>query len=390
MTRPKLCVVSTIATPLRVFMGPHIRALSTMYDIVLICDGTQDEVADLLNEHVRFVRCPIQRRISLGKDLACLLWLRRFFLREGFTAVHSIMPKSGLLGMLAARLTGVPMRFHAFTGQVWATRTGLIRMVLKNMDRLLAASASRLLTDSPSQRQYLIDQHVVTSNRIEVLAEGSICGVDTERFRRQNDVRQRIRQDLGISPDALVYLYLGRVTYEKGIPELLEAFVQVAAHAPDAWLLIVGPSEADLDRSITAAAMETGQRIRRIGFTKTPEHYMAAADVFCLPSHREGFGTVIIEAAAAGLPAIASRIYGVTDAVIEGATGLLHSARNVAEIATLMAKLGDLPELRHQLGDAARSRAEKQFNEAKVVQALLDFYVREAARCGIRLEECRQ
>jgi len=390
MTRPKLCIVSTIATPLRVFMGPHVRALSAIYNIVLVCDGTRDEVADLLNEHVTFVTCPIQRGISLNKDLACLLWLRAFFLRERFTAVHTIMPKSGLLGMLAARLAGVPMRFHSFTGQVWATRTGIMRQVLRNMDRLLAASASRLLTDSPSQLEYLVNQHVVARDRIEVLADGSICGVNTSRFRRQNDVRHRIRNELGIAEDAVVYLFLGRVTNEKGIPELLQAFRQAVAQLPDAHLLIVGPSEADLDASIAEAACATGQRIHRIGFTRTPEHYMSAADVFCLPSHREGFGTVIIEAAAAGLPAIASRIYGVSDAVVEERTGLLHPAKSVVDIAAMMVRLGVDRELCRSLGEAARTRAEDHFHESKAVQALLDFYAREASRADIGHKEGHQ
>ncbi|MFZ1873490.1 MAG: glycosyltransferase family 4 protein [Chania sp.] len=366
--------MSTIATPLRVFMGPHIEALAKEYEVVLICNGEASEFGNLLGEHVSFVRYPIQRNISFWKDFQCVLWLHRFLRAGDFTVVHTLMPKSGLLGMLAARLAGTKHRFHSFTGQVWATRTGIMRGVLKAMDKLLCACATRLLTDSASQLDYLVEQGIVTRQHIKVLADGSMSGVDLGKFDRNTTVRQEIRTKLGITQDAIVFLFLGRVTAEKGISELLDAFIGVASRIADAHLMIVGPSEADYEQSLENARNVTNGRVHRIGFTTSPENYMSAADIFCLPSYREGFGTVIIEAAAAGLPTIASRIYGVTDAVVEGKTGLLHKVRDKQEMEVLMEMLARDESQRVTLGQAAYQRAATHFSQQRLVDAMLEFY----------------
>ncbi|MGM3275626.1 glycosyltransferase family 4 protein [Ralstonia sp. 24A2] len=377
MKRQRVCVISTIATPLRVFIGPHIKALAEQYDVVLVCDGTSEELDTLLGEHVSFVACPIRRDIALFEDLRCLLWLWRFIRREHFTAVHTIMPKSGLLGMLAAKLGAVPHRFHSFTGQVWATRTGGMRHVLKLMDKLLATCASRLLTDSPSQMHFLIEQGVTSPQNIEVLAHGSICGVDTARFKPNIEKRTVIRTTMGIERDATVFLFVGRVNADKGIVELLAAFSTVANALKNAHLVIVGPAEEDLEVPIAQAKRDTNGRVHRLGFTDHPEDYMAAADVFCLPSHREGFGTVIIEAAATGIPAIASRIYGISDAVIDGSTGMLHPVEDVEAMTSLMIRLASDHALRSRLGEAARQRAHDYFSQDIVVRAMMNFYDRQ-------------
>ena len=377
MKRQRVCVISTIATPLRVFMGPHIKALAEQHDVVLVCDGTPEELGTLLGEHVSFVACPIRRDIALYEDLRCLLWLWRFIRRGRFAAVHTIMPKSGLLGMLAAKLGATPHRFHSFTGQVWATKTGGIRRVLKLMDKLLATCASRLLTDSPSQMHFLVEQGITRPEDIEVLAHGSICGVDTARFKPNIEKRTAIRSAMGIGQDAVVFLFVGRVNVDKGIAELLAAFNAVATELENAHLMIIGPEEEDLEVPIAHAKRDTGGRVHRIGFTERPEDYMATADIFCLPSHREGFGTVIIEAAAAGVPAIASRIYGVSDAVIDGSTGMLHAVKDVGAIASLMKQLATDRALRVRLGEAAQQRARDDFSQDTVVRAMMTFYDRQ-------------
>ncbi|MFM0335514.1 glycosyltransferase family 4 protein [Paraburkholderia fungorum] len=382
MARQRICIVSTIATPLRVFMGPHIEALSMLYDVVLVCDGASSEVEGLLGEHVSFVACPIQRNISFRKDFQCVLWLHRFIRTGNFAAVHTLMPKSGLLGMLAARLAGTPHRFHSFTGQVWATRTGVMRQVLKAMDKVLSSCASRLLADSASQMEFLIEQGIVSRRRIEVLADGSICGVDVRKFSRNDEARLKVRAELGINDSDIVFLFVGRLTVEKGISELLQAFSGIAVRSERLHLVIVGPSEADFERDIEEGRRTTCGRIHRIGFTTRPQEYMSAADVFCLPSYREGFGTVIIEAAAAGLPTIASRIYGITDAIEDGRTGMLHQAKDVKGLEVLMDRLATDTTFRKTLGQAARRRAEELFSKERVVQALLDFYNKEGVGSG--------
>jgi glycosyltransferase involved in cell wall biosynthesis len=276
--------------------------------------------------------------------------------------------------MTAAWIARVPIRVHTFTGQVWATRKGLARALLRSIDRLIARLATHVLVDSRSQREFLIENRVVTAAKATVLANGSICGVDGGRFRRDPVARQKIRSEMRVPEEAVVFLYLGRLSRDKGIRELAFAFIRLAQRHATVHLALVGPDEDALRRQIEDIVAPFADRVRIIDYTDRPEDYMAAADVFCLPSYREGFGQVALEAAAAGLPVIASRIYGIVDAVIDQETGLLHSPGGVEALLAHMETLLAQPDLRHKLGAAGRARALRDFSEERVTQALLEYY----------------
>jgi len=196
--------------------------------------------------------------------------------------------------------------------------------------------------------------------------------VDTDRFRPDAAARQGIRKELGIEADDMVFLFLGRLNRDKGVLDLARAFARLPDGAREARLLFVGPDEAGMQAEV-AGLVEPG-RIHFIAYTDVPERYMAAADVFCLPSYREGFGSVIIEAAACGIPAIGSRIYGVSDAIAEGKSGLLFSPGKVDELAACMLLLLQNDGLRTQMGDYAKERARLDFPSARVTQAWLEYY----------------
>jgi glycosyltransferase involved in cell wall biosynthesis len=284
------------------------------------------------------------------------------------------MPKSALLGMLAAFCARVPHRLHMFTGQVWATKTGFSRWTLKMLDKLIAKSATHLLADSFSQRQFLINEHVVNENKIKVLGKGSICGVDIQRFRPNPKARDQIRRDLNIPADAIVYLFLGRLNKDKGVQDLANAFVGLAAKMPSIHLLVVGPDEEGMDEKLGGILHKVLSQYHRVGFTARPEDYMACADIFCLPSYREGFGSVIIEASATGLPAIASNIYGLVDAVSNNETGLLHPPRDIEEIQKLLLRLSENHALREIMGAAGMTRAHQYFSSELVTEQMKAYY----------------
>ncbi len=355
-------------------MSPHIRALSVDHDVILVANGSADYLVDLLGAHVSFKAISIERKISLRKDFASLFALWRFFRREKFVCVHSITPKAGLLSMVAARLAGIPLRLHTFTGQVWATETGRRKWLLKLLDKILASSATQVLADSFSQRQFLIENGVVRPQDITVLAEGSIAGVDVNRFKLFEEARARIRHTFGIPSYGIVFLFLGRLNRFKGVEDLLQAFAMAAKPDSNLHLIVAGPDEEKLAVAVDALASKMVGKVHRLEYIDFPEHYMSAADVFCLPSYREGFGAVLIEAAAVGLPVIASRIYGITDAVDEGKTGLLHTPGAVSEIADAMLLLASNNDLRTQMGAAGRARVIEKFSETYVTQASIKFY----------------
>lgn len=369
-----VCLVTTSPLIVNFFLVPYFAALSGRYRVSLAVN-TAEGVALPELPGVRVIPAPIERKISPWRDARALAVLARLFRRERFDAVHSFSPKGGLLSTVAGRLAGVPVRIHTYTGQVWATRRGATRSMLVAADRTIARCATHLLADSPSQCRALTEAGIVPRNRAcRVLASGSVSGVDPARFRPDSLARAAVRDELAIDGAAPVIVFLGRLTRDKGVLDLAQAFARVTTTGPAPILLLVGPDEEGMRMGIERSSGPAASRLRFVDYTRAPERYLAAADVLCLPSYREGFGSAIIEAAAAGIPAVGSRIQGITDAIVDNVTGLLHAAGNAAELADRLALLVGDATLRVRLGDAARQRALKDFSQETVASALLAYY----------------
>jgi glycosyltransferase involved in cell wall biosynthesis len=274
--------------------------------------------------------------------------------------------------MLAAVVCRVPVRIHSLSGQVWVTRTGLARKLLKTLDTLTTRLATNLLSDSQSQIRFLVDERVMPDGKARVIGHGSISGVDVIRFAPNIDHRQAVRAQLGLNDADVVFMYLGRLNSDKGVLDLAAAFAH-AAQANWHWL-IVGVDEADMMVEINAICHDVVDQVHFLGRSYAPEIEMAAADILCLPSYRESFGLVLIEAAAMGIPVLASRIYGITDAVVDGETGLLHTPKYVDEIAAKMRLLAADADLRKRLGEQGMQRARRDFSQAYVTGEVLAFY----------------
>ena len=372
--RPRICYVVSSEITVAAFLREHIRHAGTRYDVTVAVNTGNPGFLAALGLKAELQSIAIERKIAPWRDLRALLALYRLLRRRRFALVHSVSPKAGLLAMLAGFLARVPVRIHTFTGQVWVTRRGYARGLLKLMDRLIALFATHVLVDSPTQREFLLAQRVVSAEKSRVLGRGSISGVDASRFRPDPQARAAVRQKLGYRDGDVVFLFLGRLHRDKGVLDLAQAFARIAATAQNARLLVVGPDEDGIQSLLQAALGNAAAQAQSIAYTDRPEGYMAAADVFCLPSYREGFGTTIIEAAAAGIPAIGSRIYGVTDAVDDGATGLLCDPGDIGQLANAMLQLATNELLRREMGKRARTRALRDFPAAAVTAELMRFY----------------
>jgi len=300
----RACIVVASELTVRWFLVHQIHAMHEHYDVTVVVNTTNARFLHDLGIPSSLHALGIERHVSPMSDLRCLVALIRLMRAERFDLVHSVTPKAGLLGMLAAWLTRVPVRVHCFTGQVWATRKGISRAALKFLDKAMARAATFALADSPSQREFLIAEGIVQASKSAVLGKGSVCGVDTARFRPDPDARRAIRQSLAIPAHAVTLLFVGRLHRDKGVLDLASAFARLADRRPDVHLLIAGPDEQNLTDAIRARCRRHERRLHFSGFTGSPELSMAASDILCLPSSREGFGSVIIEAAAVGLPAV--------------------------------------------------------------------------------------
>ncbi|HXM63312.1 MAG TPA: sugar transferase [Terriglobales bacterium] len=372
--RRRICIVVSDFMTVQAFLQDQIRALSEVYEITVVANTNDRDAFHRLGLNAELVSVSIPRAAHLWRDARALLSLYFLFKKRQFDLVHSITPKAGLLTMMTGRLAGVRTRIHTFTGQVWATASGFTRRLLKLADQLTNSCATQVLADSQSQLKFLIEEGVVSARKCRVLANGSISGVDVSRFCPDAAARQRIRQEASIPEDALIFLFAGRLNKDKGVLDLAKAFDRLAAQRGNAHLVCIGPDEAGLETQMRSICSSCVERLHFVGQARFPERYMAAADVLCLPSYREGFGSVVIEAAAAGIPAIASRIYGLTDAVQDGVTGRLHQPGDWEELADAMELLAANRSLREQLGRQARERANENFAVHTVTEALLAFY----------------
>jgi glycosyltransferase involved in cell wall biosynthesis len=321
----------------------------------------------------------IPRSISLWRDLRALYFLLCFFRRERIQIAHSTTPKAGLITALAAYIAGVPVRLHTFTGQPWITMRGAKRWVARTSDKLIGRLNTRCYTDSASQRRFLISQGIMVERKLFVIGTGSLAGVDLKRFDRNRfsaNQLEDMRQSLGIARDAPVLLFVGRITVDKGVRELLQAFAIVKASICNAHLVFVGKvdTESGVAGAISPKDIERVADTHMVGHTECPEAYMALADVLCLPSYREGFGTVVIEAAAMGVPTVGTDIYGLSDAIEHGETGLLVPARNVEALANALRSLIADKLLRAQMGAAARQRVCAQFDAVEVNKQVIYEY----------------
>ena len=366
-SRPSVCLTLTSPLALNAFLLGHIRKLSCSLDVTVCVNVNESNVAVKLDGQVDLHPIKLQRKIAPFSDLLALGRLCHFYRTRKFQAVVTVTPKAGLLGMMAAWFVRIPVRIHWFTGQVWATKKGAARAILKLFDQVTVLSATHVLADSASQRDFLIGERIVRADQISVLGHGSISGVDTNRFRPNSGERQRIRSELQIPDDALCLLYVGRMKKEKGVPDLLDAFGQLRKEFANLHLLLVGPDEEGLltDRK------ENGLHV--VGYTRNAEAYMAAADIICLPSYREGFGSVLIEGAACGLPAVASRIYGITDAVVENVTGVLHPPGDIEALTDSLRRLVSDDDLRLRLGKNAYERAVTSFEASHLENLFSQF-----------------
>ncbi|AOE84532.1 glycosyltransferase [Pseudomonas sp. TCU-HL1] len=374
MKRKRICFVVAVPMTVTAFLNAHIERLADEYDVFVVSNFSSGDVG--ISPKAEKVHVEIAREISPSRDLKGLFALMRVFRKYNFDVVHSVTPKAGLLSMIAGFLARVPVRIHWFTGQVWVTRKGLGRQLLKSADRTIAALATHLLADSPSQRDFLIREGVCSARRIEVMGDGSICGVDGQRFRPNLEARRVIREAHGIGPDEAVVLFLGRLSVDKGLREMAQAMALLDQKFPAVHWLIVGPDEERMVEHLQEVGRALGNRLHFQGFTREPEAYMAAADIFCLPSYREGFGSSVLEAAAAGVPAVATRIYGLSDAVEDDVTGILVEPRDPQSLTHGLARMLGEPALMARMGLAARERALGRFSSRRIVDELFFFYRR--------------
>lgn len=376
MGKSKIAFIVAAPMTARVFLMDHIECLQKKYEVHLIANFTSNEdKLEFIKKDIVCHTVSIMRAIQPYADIKALIALTKLFKNEKFDCVHSVTPKAGLLTSLAGKIARIPNRIHIFTGQVWATRKGIMRRILKSMDKLIAKYNTCLLVDGEGQRQFLIKEGVLKENNSLVPAEGSIAGIKLERFIVSEEIRKEERKKFNFSEEDVVFIFLGRLNHDKGIGELYEAFNQLCIDCPNARLLIYGIDEEGYDTRIsTYKNIKKGTNYFYPGPTRTPYKALQAGDIFVLPTWREGFGVSVLEAQALELPVITSNTYGVVDASIENVTGLRCNVNDPKSLYLAMKKYYENADIRKKHGKAGRKRVVEKFNNERVSQAWLSIY----------------
>jgi len=377
----KIARVSTVKFAMYTQLYNQLKYLKSSGAHVTVISSSSDNLSDFRQESKEFdfIGVKISREISFFSDLVSLLKLIYIFKKNKFDVVHSITPKAGLLCSIAGWIARVPVRMHTFTGQPWVTMTGWKRKLLIFCDKMICILNTCCYADSYSQKEFLVKSKIGNKSQIKVLGNGSLAGVDLSRFHNAsfsgNDKAELLKR-LDIPVGSQIVLFVGRVTLDKGIQELFLAFEELALANSRVYLLLVGPLEKDgheLIKNINCSIIN--QRVRTVGYTNAPEQYMSISDVLCLPSYREGFGTVVIEAASMGVPAVATNIYGLSDAIEDGKTGLLVPVKKYKTLSKTLSYLLDNDCYRAKLSLNAKNRVVECFDSKRVGELVLKEYM---------------
>ncbi len=374
VTKKKIIRAATVPQSLDVFCKGMLKELSEKYEVVAL--SSPGEPLDRVRERegVRTIAVPMERHISLMKDLKALLAMIKTLRKERPYMIHSMTPKAGLLCMVAGKLTGVPVRLHTFTGLVWPTSTGLKRKILMLTDRITCGCATHIIPEGEGVKHDLIAGKI-TKKPLKVLGYGNVMGVDMNRFRISDELTAQSKKLR--TPNVFTFLYVGRVVREKGINELCQAFDKLSGMAP-VRLLLVGPYEDSLDpiSEQSREIIKNNPSIESVGakYGEDLLTYYAASDCFVFPSYREGFPNTVMEAGAMGLACIVTDINGSREIIRDGENGVIVPSKDADALFDAMLMMVRDKEKRERMAGNAREMITDRFEQGFVRKCLYDYY----------------
>lgn len=369
----KLFRHTTIDRSLELLQG-QLKFLNQEFEVVAVADdsGALAEVAK--REGIRTIGVPMRREISIAADCRSLVALYKLFRRERPYIVHSNTPKASLLSMVAAWAARVPHRIYLVTGLRFETTHGILRFILKTMERITCLCATKIIPEGDGVKATLLREHI-TRKPMEKIHNGNINGIDLDHYARTPEVVQRAEEIRG-GADDFTFIFIGRMVRDKGINEFVAAFKRLNRELPATKLLLVGKFEDKLDPVLpeTKTEIENNPKIDFVGYQCDIRPFLVAADVAVLPSYREGFPNVVIQAGAMGLAQIVTDINGCNEIVIEGQNGLIIPKQDEQALYEAMRRLATERELTAKMAASARELIAARYNRQDIWQAMLDMY----------------
>lgn len=336
MVKKKLFIVTTVPMSFIFFKG-QLLILKDYFDITLISSPEEELKTVAHFNDVKSYGISMKREISLFNDFISLLKLIIYFFRKKPDVIHCNTPKGSLLSLTAGWLCGVPIRIYYLHGLRFQGTTGFKRKLLIFMEKLSCHFATEIIAVSHGIRQVMVEQRI-SAKKIDIIWNGSANGIDLSFFDPLNPTIKNIRPEYDIKSNDFVFGFVGRLVGDKGINELVEAFCEINSNDSNTKLLLVGKYETDLDplKSKTLEQIQKHPNIIFAGAQTNVNSFYAAMDIFVFPSYREGFGVVLMEAAAMNLPSICSDIIGCNEIVEDNKTGFLIPSKDKNALAAKM------------------------------------------------------
>lgn len=366
----KICYVVTIPLTIEAFFIPQLKYLANNgFDVTVICSNSPT-LQEKLGESIHFCPIEIPRGISIKSSIAALKELTIFFRKEKFDLIQYSTPNAAFYSSIASRIVGCKVRNYHLMGFRYLGASGSGKLLLKLLEKVACWNSTSIECVSKSNMEIGIAEKLFSREKTTVVWNGSTGGVDLVRFdfNKRAQWRREVRDELGYDEDDFVYGFVGRITRDKGINELLAAFLELKDNSK---LLLVGDIEKDnhLDIELLAEAQENSN-IKIHHFVSDIERYYAAIDVLVLPSYREGFGNVVIEAGAVGTPAIVTDIPGPTDTIDREKTALVVPVKNLSALEESLKKIRESDYI--AMGKKATQFAKEKFDSRVLCEKILE------------------
>jgi glycosyltransferase involved in cell wall biosynthesis len=372
--RHKICIITTVSISIKAFYKGQLEALKQAgFEVAVIC-ANDEELNKQLPENVKYFPVPFSRVISPISDIGTVLKLIRIFRKERFDIVQYSTPKASLLGSIAAFLAKVPVRIYILWGLYYTGQTGLKHKLFKFFEKIICSISTNIIPIAHEMVEFALSEGLGQRKKYEVMLNGSACGVDLELFdpEKWKNFRSKIRDDFNIPENAIVIGAVARLTGDKGINELVQAFDVLSNEIPRMYLLLVGEQEEKDRLSLESeCTFCNNPRVRLTGWQDNTLPFYAAMDIFCLPTYREGFGEVNLEAQAMGLPVVSTDVIGPRESIENGKTGFLVPSRSAEAVREALLKLVSDKSLRTQMGAKGRERVIEKFDRKAMIATVV-------------------
>lgn len=380
--KAKLIRITTIPLSLKVLLKGQHRYMSEHFDVIGVSSPGKELDEVRTDEEIEVIAIDMSRQITPIKDIKSLWSTYKLLKKEKPEIVHTHTPKAGIIGMLAAKLAGVPHRLHTVAGLPLMESVGAKRKVLDFVEKLTYTCANRVYPNSKGLYDYILEHNYTNKYKLKVIGNGSSNGIDTSFFSPDQVTeaqKELLKKELNIEDADFVFVFVGRLVGDKGINELIKAFslINKTEDSKSRFkLLLVGPLEQDLDPLPIDILNEIKNNpdIIDVGFQKDVRPYFAISDVLAFPSYREGFPNVVMQAGAMGLPSIVSDINGCNEIIIEDQNGVIVPVKNTEKLSEAMERMKSDTDYYQKLKMNARPMIESRYEQSVIWNALLSEY----------------